>query len=185
MEESLRESEKRTRLIVDTAYDAFIGMDADGLITDWNAQAETTFGWSREEALGKKVSETIIPLHHRNGHQKGLKHFLATGEGTVFNKRIEISALHRDGHEFPVELSITPIRLKESYLFSAFVHDITERKQATKALQESESKHRILFNNIADPIFIFDQKSNHFLDCNHAVFRIYGYTKDELKAMTP
>ncbi|MCH7999701.1 MAG: diguanylate cyclase [Chloroflexi bacterium] len=131
----LQDSEERTRLIIDTASDAFISMDAGGLITDWNAQAEATFGWSREEALGRKLSDTIIPSELRPEHLRGLRHFLATGEGPVLNKRIEITALHRDGHEFPVELAIWAVRSGEAYTFNAFVHDITERKRADEALR--------------------------------------------------
>jgi PAS domain S-box-containing protein len=136
-EEALRESVERTRLIVDAAYDAFVAMDAAGCITGWNQQAVATFGWSREEVLGRSLSNTIIPPRYREAHEKGLQRFLATGEGPVFNRRLELSALHRDGHEFPVELTITPIRRGDSYLFSAFVHDITERKRAQTQLEEA------------------------------------------------
>ena len=142
-EEALRASEARTRLIVDTAHDAFIAMDIEGRITDWNAQAEATFGWSRSEAVGRFLADTIIPHQHREAHKRGLQHFLATGQGPVLNKRIEITALHRDGHEFPVELTISPIRLGQTYVFNSFVHDITERKQAQEAIlrakEEAES----------------------------------------------
>jgi PAS domain S-box-containing protein len=99
------------------------------VITDWNRQAEVAFGWSREEALGKLLAKTIIPPRYQEAHTRGLKHFLETGEGPVLNKRIEIAAMHRDGHEFLVELTITPIRFAESYIFSAFLRDITERKR--------------------------------------------------------
>lgn len=136
-EEALRESEKRERSIVDSAYDAFIAIDSNSVITDWNRQAEVTFGWSREEALGKLLAETVIPPRYREAHTRGLKHFLETGEGPVLNKRIEITAMHRDGHEFLVELTITPIRFAESYIFSAFLRDITERKR-----MEAEIKDR-------------------------------------------
>ncbi len=137
-EEALRESEERTRLIVDSAYDAFVGMDATGVITAWNAQAETIFGWSREEAIGRPLSETIIPPQYQEAHKRGLKHFLATGEGPVLNRRIELRALHRDGHEFPVELTISPIRWGQTYMFSSFVHDITERKQTEEGIRQAK-----------------------------------------------
>ncbi len=127
-EELLRASEERTRLTVDAAYDAFITIDANGLIAGWNHQAEVTFGWSREEALGQLLAETIIPPRYRDAHTQGIKHFLATGEGPLLNKRVEITALHRDGHEVPVSLTITPIRLGDSYIFSAFAQDISGRK---------------------------------------------------------
>src|SRR5438034_10912228 len=89
------------RSVIDTAHEAFVSMDADGLITYWNPEAERTFGWSREEALGRVLAETIIPHKHREAHWRGLERFLSTGEGPAMNKRFEITALHRDGHEFP------------------------------------------------------------------------------------
>jgi PAS domain S-box-containing protein len=145
LEEARRASEEQTRLIVDSAYDAFIAMDASGLITDWNQQAEAIFGWSREEAMGQSLAETIIPAQHREAYRWGLERFLATGKGPLLNRRIEATALHRDGHEFPVELTITPIRWRDSFIFSAFVHDITERKQAGEAAKESEERLRLTF----------------------------------------
>ncbi|MEX0586404.1 MAG: PAS domain S-box protein, partial [Pirellulales bacterium] len=129
-EEALRENAERLRLIVDTAYDAFVAMDAQGKIIDWNPRAEAIFGWTREEAVGRTVAETLIPPRFREEHARGLKKFLATGEGPLLNNRIEIRALHRSGHEFAAELTIAPIRVGDSFLFNAFLHDITQRKQA-------------------------------------------------------
>jgi PAS domain S-box-containing protein len=101
MQEALRQSEERSRLIIETASDAFIGIDGNGLITDWNRQAEQTFGWAREEAVGRYLHETIIPPPERQAHVAGLRHFLATGEGPVLNQRIEVTALRRGDQEFP------------------------------------------------------------------------------------
>jgi two-component system, sensor histidine kinase and response regulator len=137
-EESLRENAERLRLIVDTAYDAFVAMDADGKIIDWNPRAEAIFGWTREEAVGRTVAETLIPPRFRDDHERGLKRFLATGEGPLLNNRIEIRALHRDGREFPAELTIAPIRVGDSFLFNAFLHDITQRKQAEDDLKQAK-----------------------------------------------
>ncbi len=129
-EASLRVSEAHTRRIVEMSLDGFIGMDAAGLITDWNVQAEEMFGWPRHEAIGRLLSVTIIPAEHREAHERGLRHFLATGEGPILNTRIEITACHRDGHEFPVELAISPALGQEgSHIFSAFVRDISVRKR--------------------------------------------------------
>ncbi|GEM_PF-3958152 len=135
-EEALRQSEERTRLIIETAYDAFVGMDSKGIITGWNPQAEKTFGWSREEAIGRTLAQTIIPPALREAHERGLKHFLKTGEGPVLNKRIEITAWHRKGHEFPVELTISPLKMGEIYVFNAFIHDISERKKIDQMKNE-------------------------------------------------
>jgi PAS domain S-box-containing protein len=133
-ETALQASEERTRLIVDTALDAVITMDAAGIITGWNPRAETTFGWSRAEALGRTLAQTIVPERYRTAHKQGLERYLATGDAKVLGRRIELSALHRDGREFDVDLSITPIRTDGSPSFSAFVRDITEQKLARERL---------------------------------------------------
>src|SRR5215831_4738183 len=130
----LRTSEERRRLILDNAHDAFVAMSADGLITGWNRQAEITFGWPRAEAVGRVLSETIIPPQFREAHKRGLANFLATGEGPVLNRVLDVTALRRDGREFPAEISIAPVRLGEQYLFAAFIRDVTERKRAEEEI---------------------------------------------------
>jgi two-component system, sensor histidine kinase and response regulator len=124
------ESSRRHRQIVETALDAFVGMDSTGLITDWNVQAERTFGWPRAEVIGRRLSDVAIPHRYREAHMQGLRRFTATGDGPVLNRRIEITALHRDGHEFPIELAISPIEWGDKHHFAAFVRDVTEREQA-------------------------------------------------------
>src|SRR6202011_4393488 len=113
-----------------------IVMDAAGRITDWNKQAETTFGWPGAEVLGRSMAETIIPPQHREAHKRGLEHFLATGQGPILNQRIEITAVHRDGHEIPVELLVWPNQGGETYSFNPFVREITSRKQAEETQRE-------------------------------------------------
>ncbi len=137
-EQTLRESEERTRLTLDAALDAVVTMSEDGPITGWNVMAEKTFGWASSEAIGRRLSDTIIPLQYREKHENGVRHFLATGKGPVLNRRIEITAVHSDGHEFPVELAITPLKLRGSWIFSAFVRDITERKQIESMMQQAK-----------------------------------------------
>ncbi len=149
-EEALRESEEQTRLIVETAYDALISIDAQGVITAWNSAAETVFGWPRDEAVGRPLYETIVPPQHRDAHTSGLRRFLATGEGRVLNRRTEITALHRDGHEFPVELAVWAVRSGEDWTFHAFVHDVTERKCAEEALHQLNTDLEAERNTVRD-----------------------------------
>ena len=139
-EQALRKSEGRTRLVIDTAISAVIGMDHKGTVIDWNTQAEETFGWKRHEAIGQAMVDLIIPPAHREGHRRGLERFIETGVGPILNKRIEVTALRRNGMEFPIELAITPMRLENTYIFTAFVVDITERKRAEEALRTSEER---------------------------------------------
>jgi len=139
-EEALRESEERARLIVETALDAFVSVDVDGLIVAWNSQAEALFGWSRSEALGRPLAETIIPVEYRGAFGRGLKRLLATGESALLGTLTEVTALRRDGREFPVELMPWQAGMGDSRRFNAFVRDITERKQAEEALQKARDE---------------------------------------------
>lgn len=132
--EALKRAEEQVRLIIDTAYDAFIRIDGAGRITDWNRAAEIVFGWSRDEVVGKPMAEVIIPLQDREAHRLGFQRFLLTGVGPFLNKRVELTALHRQGHGFPVEATIWPSRTGEDWTFNAFVRDITARRRAEKEL---------------------------------------------------
>jgi two-component system sensor kinase FixL len=134
--EKLRATEERYRSVIESAYDAFIAIDEEGNITEWNRQAEKTFGWKRAEVLGKALADIIIPPSFRKQHWRGMSHFLATEEGPVLNQRLEVKALHRDGHEFPVELTIWPVRIGERWTFNAFLHDVTEIKRSEEALRQ-------------------------------------------------
>ena len=115
--------------VVETANEAFVGMSAEGAITAWNSAAESTFGWSAEEAIGRMVADTVVPQEHREAHRRGLERFLRTGDGPVLGKRLELSALHKDGHEFPVEMTISSVRGDDGWSFHAFMHDISDRKR--------------------------------------------------------
>jgi PAS domain S-box-containing protein len=128
--EAARQNEERIRLIVDAALDAVITIDRGGYITDWNPEAERVFGWTKTETIGKKLSETVIPLRFRQAHERGMQTYWATGKGPLLNKRLEITAAHRDGREIDVELAITPVVVGDQIYFSSFIRDITERKQA-------------------------------------------------------
>ncbi len=177
-EQALRESEERARLIIDQAHDAFIAMDAHGVITDWNRQAEATFGWSRGEVIGRPLVETIVPPQYRDAHKRGLERFLATGEGPLVNRRTEITALHRDGHEFPTELTLSPLRLGRTYLFNSFIHDISDRKRAEAALRESEERFRALFMDDLTANFLCSPDGRLIL-CNPAFVRLCEFPSME------
>lgn len=135
VEHSLSESETKLQSVIDSALDAVIVINEQGIITEWNRQAEITFGWSKERVLGKRLSETIIPGRYREAHERGMKHFLKTGEGPVLNQRIEITALNLQGKEFPVELTIIPNEIDGVFFFSSFVRDLTEEKKAERLLK--------------------------------------------------
>ena len=137
VEEQLRESEARKGAILEAALDCIITIDHTGAILEFNPAAEQTFGYTRTEALGRSVASLIIPAALQEAHTTGPAHYLATGEARVLGKRIEITACHANGTEFPVELAVTPVQVGEYPIFTAYLRDITERKQAEEALRES------------------------------------------------
>ena len=130
----LGSSEERLRLIINTAMDAVVTMNAEGLITNWNSEAEKTFGWSSREALGRRLSETFVPQRYRADHENGLQRFLATGDEMMLRQRTETTAVHRDGHEFPVEVSTSPVKFGDQWIVSSFIRDITKHKLAQQEL---------------------------------------------------
>jgi PAS domain S-box-containing protein len=135
----LAENEARVRLVLDTAHDAYVGMLADGNVVAWNLQAAATFGYTREEAIGRPLAELIIPASMREAHLRGLARFLATGEGPILNRRLELMALHRDGREFPVEVTVTsPVRSDGGTFFGAFLRDISERRRHEAELRQAK-----------------------------------------------
>jgi PAS domain S-box-containing protein len=135
----LAESETRARLIVDTAHDAFVGINSSGTVTAWNAQAERTFGWTRDEILGRNLADTIVPTAFREAHNAGLGRFHDTGEAPVVNQRLELAALHRSGREFPIELTITsPMRTDDGFFFGAFLRDISDRRERDAELRRAK-----------------------------------------------
>lgn len=135
-EKALKQSEARTRAILSNALDAIVTVDENSVIVEWNPRATIVFGWTREEAIGRTLYETVIPKRDHSRHRAGVAHFLATGEAAIFNRRIEITAIDKAGREFPVELSVSPQRIGDTWEFSAFVRDITSRVRAEQELHE-------------------------------------------------
>lgn len=131
----VQEREARLKAILYSAFDALVTIDEKGMVTDWNRRAEEIFGWSASEALGKEMADLIIPNEMREAHRHGMKHYMDSGDSKILNQSIEIEAIRKSGERFPVQLSISPIRLKDKFLFTSFIADITARKKA-----EEESK---------------------------------------------
>ncbi len=130
IEAAVAREHRRMHAILDTALDAVIGMDHDGRITDFNPAAERIFGYSRAAAVGQELANLLIPEHLRASHRHGLQHYLATGQGPLIDKRVETTAWHADGHEFPAEVAITRVVDTDPPLFTGYVRDLTTRFQA-------------------------------------------------------
>lgn len=137
MENSAAKTAEVRTLIMNAALDAIICIDRDDVITLWNPQAEKIFGWSKEEVIGKKLSSIIIPEAYRQRHLAGIKKYVETGHGPALNVLLELQAIDREGHAFPIELTVLPIKQEnEDEIFCAFIRDITERKKNETKLQE-------------------------------------------------
>ena len=131
----LEESETELRAILQNAHDAFIAIDENDIILEWNRAAEQLLGWSRAEAIGQAMDQLIIPLDLRESHRRGMEYFLRHGTGPVINNRIEINALRNDGRELPVEMTVGHIQRRAGHLFIAFLHDISERQAMRDSLE--------------------------------------------------
>ncbi len=133
-----------SRRIFDSTLDAVVVIDDRGIVRDWNSRAEALFGWPAADALGRPMAELIIPPRFREAHHRGMSRFLASGEGPILGRRMEMRALRRDGSEFPVELSISAARRDGAWTFIGFLRDQTLEKQALGKLQVQSALFRML-----------------------------------------
>lgn len=179
-EQTLRDTGERFRVVIDNALDAVVAMDSAGLITVWNRQAEAVFGWSREEALGRELHELIVPERFREAHERGVAAFSSGGRGALVGRRIETRAVRRSGEEFPVELAITEAPEGQGAQFTAFLRDITEKKEAERRLQLAAS----VFTHAREGITITDP-AGMILDVNDTFTVITGYKREEVVGRNP
>ena len=135
---ALEGSEQRYRLIVESTFDAFFALDESGRIADWNTQAQSMFGFDRNSAIGKHVSEIFPWDENEQDTEHTLRSLLARQAGRL-QERIELTARHRDGHEFPAEAAISSLQFGEKGLFTAFVHDVTKRKKEEREKEEAKA----------------------------------------------
>ncbi len=176
---TLRESEARRAAILDTALDSVIAMDHGGRIIDFNPAAERTFGYRRDEVIGRTLAETIVPPSLRESHRRGLARYLETGEGPVLGRRIELTGLRKDGTEFPVELSITRIA-GEPPSFVGFARDISARRELESARGESEERFQKSFYGTPVAMSLLALPDNRFIDVNESFLRLFEYTREEV-----
>jgi PAS domain S-box-containing protein len=139
-EDEVRASESRLRAMLEASLDAVVTMDHAGRVLGWNHAAETTFGYRADEALGRDMGELIVPPEHRPAHRKGLARFLESGVPVILDRRLELTAMHRNGAQFPVELTITRIPLPGLPTFTGYLRDITERRSAEEELRASRAR---------------------------------------------
>ena len=186
---ALEASEARKSLLIEASLDAVVTMDHEGRIVDWGPRASELFGWSEKEAVGQLMSELIIPHSFREAHQRGLRHFLASGEGSVLGKRIEVPALLRSGVVIPVELFITVLDTGDSelLLFAGFIRDIREQKRASTQLEAVNSRlsalirstgHGVLFIGEDGLITVVNERLRSMFDIEPSTEELIGALGD-------
>src|SRR3984893_4572177 len=171
-----KEAGERMQAILDSALDCVITMDHQGKVVEFNPAVEKTFGYKRAEAIGQLLADLIVPPALRGRHQRGLTHYLSTGEAPVLGKRIELTGMRSDHSEFPLELAITRIGAQEPPMFTGFIRDITERKQAEHRLREQAK----LLDLAQDAIMVRDMEDRVSF-CNHGAEKLYGWTAVEVQ----
>ena len=145
------------RSILAHAGDAFISLDEQGRVTEWNRQAELTFWWKREEVMGQPMAELIVPPASRAAHHHGMQAFHSTGKGPVVDQRIEVEALHRSGRVFPIELSIGALQVGDHFIASAFIRDISESRAAVERIAAGEKFVRGIADNVPALVSYIDR----------------------------
>ena len=167
----------RTRAILDTALDAIIEINAQGRITDWNQRAQTLFGWTRSDALGLALDKTIIPQRDRQAFHNDLTGSMARRSEYVLNRRTERTAMRKDGTEFPVEMTVTPLQSGTVWHFAAFIADITERKLAEAKVRDSEERYRTLIEWSPEAIAV--HSAGKIVFANPAAVRLFGAQREQ------
>jgi PAS domain S-box-containing protein len=189
-ETELKHSEAYKAAILDSSLDCIVAIDHEGRITEFNPAAERTFGYKRENVVGKHLADIIVPPSLREMHRAGFARHLVTGKSQLLGRRIEMTGLCADGSEIPVELAITRIQRDGPPAFTGFLRDITARRRNELALLEahanlarSEERWRSVFENSAIGVALTDL-SGQFLAANPVYEKMLGYTEEELRQLS-
>lgn len=174
---ALREAEARKAAILETSLDAIISIDHQGIVREWNPAAEGIFGYLREETLGDRLENLIVPVSLTEKYLPGLADYLMTGVGSLIGRPMEVLARRKSGEEFPIDLAITQIPSSNPPFFTAFIRDITDRKQTEEALRRSEARKSAVLESALDAIISVDQKGK-VIDWNPAAEKIFGYSRE-------
>ena len=175
---ALRVEEARMRLIIDSAHDPYVEIDADGSVTAWNRQAEATFGWRADEVLGRALHDVIIPPADRAAHVRGLRRVQQTNTSRMVGRPVEVTAMRRDGGKVPVELTVWQSSGKRGSRYHAFIRDISERRRAAEALEQSEERWRSLVRHSSDYTVLLTEDGT--LDFELPTVRpLFGYHDEE------
>jgi len=174
----IRESEEKFRATAVSAQDAIIMMDNEGNISYWNEAAERMFGYKKNEIIGKHLHKILVPERFHESYLKGFKRFQITGEGAAVGKTLELAALRKNGTEFPIELSLSAVKLKGKWNATGIIRDITERKKVEEALRGSEELKGSILSSISHAVVGLEERQIMF--ANKAVETVFGWKPREL-----
>jgi PAS domain S-box-containing protein len=178
-EQARAETETHLRQILDASPDAFVAIDSEGLIIDWNHAAEAMLGWARAEAIGRPLATTIIPEAERAGFLQALRASASNGDGPVIGRALQIAAVRRDGHEMPIDLSISPTPVDGGYAFQAFLRVAGDPRLAEEEAERSRTLLADLLDSAPDAVVIADENGRITL-VNEQTERLFGYNRTEL-----
>lgn len=180
---ALLEREERLRRVIETVRDAIITLDGErGVIIGWNPGAEAIFGYGEDETIGRCIHEFLLPSRFREAAGRAMAQFALTGEGPLIAQTRELAALHKDGSEFPIEISISPMRINGRWLATGVVRDITERKRAAEILRANQDQYRALFENSMDAVLLTSPEGA-ILAANPEAQRLFGRNEETLRQL--
>ena len=175
---ALRESELKFRSIVESAKDAIVLINQEGIVISWNKAAETIFGYSAKEILQREVTK-IMPFSLKNEHQNHINRFLTQQTSNIIGKSIELTGMRKNSQEFPIELSLSHWQIEKNHYFCAIIRDISSRKKIEAALKASEEQYRTLIETMMDGVGLTDFNEK-FVYVNKALCELLGYNQSEL-----
>jgi PAS domain S-box-containing protein len=184
LDASVKESHERAQMLMDAALDAVVSIDEGGKIISWNAQAEPVFGHAEEDAIGRDMADLIVPSVYRERHRNGIARYLQSGKSTILGKRIEVPGLRSDGTEFPMELTISKLLQNGRHYFTAYIRDISVRKQAELELQRSVALMTMVFNSSPIAASIATLDTGFLIQANPNWERDFGWTQTDLIGKT-
>ncbi len=178
-DKTLQETREIFQSISTLSQDAIIIMDNEGYISFWNKGAENIFGCTKEETIGCKFLEFISQDINNNDYRKIFKKYNNIGNFSTFDKTLELTGIRKDGSKFPIELSLSSLKLNNKWNETAIIRDLTKRKEIEEALQESEENYRFLFNRLGEGVGIVDLNET-FILANPAAESLFGVEPGDL-----
>jgi len=178
-ESKILENETYIRAVIDNIIDGIITIDEKGIIQSLNPAAQKIFGYEADETIGQNVT-LLMPESYRNNHGTYFENYMKTGKSKIIGSSREVEGLRKDGTAFPIDLAVSEMRIADKQLFTGIIRDITHRREAEKAIKESESRFRDLANLLPQTVWEIDAEG-YFTFVNDEGFKTFGYTPNDLE----